>query len=425
MMTFPRIRRAALVASTAATLLLVSCAAGSSTHTTFSGHEVATLPELKSLTAAQLQTMLAASAAQNLVPGAFAVVHTPDGTIDASVGSTNIGGNRPPEVDDVFRIGSVTKTMTGITILQLVDEGRLAVEDPIEKFIPGVPEGARITIANLLQMRSGLRNYLDTEGFASVFDVDMTEIWTPQELVGFGFEYPVAFAAGTAFDYSNTNTNLLGMVAEQLEGKPLAEIYRDRLFEPLGMDDTELPREDTFALPGPDVQGYQYGVFPINHRALLSEADRESARAGNLQPNVVTSQSSSWAWAAGGVTSTAEDLMVWAEALASGELLSEEMHQRWLSDVAPMDPERGENGPQYGLGIEQARFGANRIYLHEGELPGFNTFVATDPANGVSFVIWMNLALSVEGAPNAKAFASDLIGALYTTKLGTPVVEPS
>ncbi|XPP26184.1 MAG: serine hydrolase [Leucobacter sp.] len=137
---------------------------------------------------------------------------------------------------------------------------------------------------------------------------------------------------------------------------------------------------------------------------------------------MVAIQSPSWSWAAGGVISTADDLTKWAHALGGSELLGEELHQEWLTDMGPMDPANPDDGPQYGLGIEQARFGSNRLYLHEGELPGFNTFVAVDPAHDVTIVIWTNLALSLDGQPNAKAVAGDVIGQLYTTPLGTPAL---
>ena len=372
-----------------------------------------------------LASILAASAEELMVAGAFAVVTTPAGTVSASYGTTRLGESRTPRASDVFRIGSVTKTMTAAVILQQVQEEKLALTDPIARFVPGVPNGQDITIADLLQMRSGLQNYLDTDGFATVFDVDMTTVWTPQQLVDLGFGYPAVSEPDTAFDYSNTNTTLLGMVAEQVDGMPLADVLRDRLFDPLGMTDTELPSATTTALPNALVEGYQYGIFPINHRPLLSAEEQAAAASGTLQPDIVSVQSPSWSWAAGGVVSTADDLMTWAEAMGGSELLGDTLHETWLDDVEPMDPANPQNGPQYGLGIEQARFGPNRLYFHEGQLPGFNTFVASDPAHDVTFVIWTNLGVSPDGQGPAKAIATDVIGQLYRTKLGTPVVSPA
>lgn len=417
----PRRRLAAVCVTITALVLAAGCAAGP----VAADARSSPAREVTPLTVDALRAILAASAEENLVPGAFAQVTTPDGTVAAAYGTTVRGQSRTPQSSDVFRIGSVTKTMVGIAVLQLAGEGRLALTDPIERFVPGIPNGTTITIADLLQMRSGLHNYLDTDGFADVFDHDMTAIWTPEALVALGVGMPAGSAPGTAFDYSNTNTALLGMVAEELDGKPLAGILHDRLFAPLGMSDTVLPAATDLALPSPDVQGYQYGVFPINNRPLLSAQEQDAARAGELDPAVVTAQSPAWSWAAGGVVSTADDLAIWARALGSGELLSEAMHQAWRTDLHPMDPARPDDGPQYGLGIEQTRFGANRLYLHEGELPGFNTFVATDPANEVTIVIWTNLALSLDGHATAKAIAGELIGSLYATPLGSPIIpEP-
>lgn len=400
----------------AAVMALSGCAVASSPRSsgTAGSHE------LRPLTKHSLAATLTASAERNLVPGAFAVVAGPDGTVSASYGTTMLGRSRPPQASDVFRIGSVTKTMTAMVILQLVGEGELALTDPIDQFVPGVPNGASITIADLLQMRSGLHNYLDTDGFAASFDGDMTTLWTPEQLVRFGIDQPTVSAPNTAFDYSNTNTILLGMVAERLDGKSLADIFHDRLFEPLGMNHTELP--ETTTLPDPLVQGYQYGVFPINHRPLLSAAEQSAAQSGELRPGEVTEQSATWSWAAGGVVSTADDLMKWAAAMGDGRLLDSTMHRAWLDDLHSMDPAHASDGPRYGLGIEQARFGTNRVYLHEGELPGFNTIVAVDPAHGVRLVVWTNLALSVDGQGTAKAIATDVIGKLYRTKLSSRVL---
>lgn len=380
------------------------------------------LQELKPLSEDTLLATLTASAQKNLVPGAIALVTTPAGSVLASYGTTSLGDTRQPKATDVFRIGSVTKTMVAAAILQQVGEGKLNLTDPISQFIDDVPNGESITIADLLQMRSGLKNYLDTDGFASVFNVDMTHVWTPQQLLEFGFEQPAVGEPDEAFDYSNTNTTLLGLVAEKLDEKPLRDILHDRLFEPLDMTHTELPQATVTTLPDPMVQGYQYGVFPINHQALLSTEDQAAAVAGTLKPNMVAIQSPSWSWAAGGAISTADDLTKWAQALGGSELLGADLHDEWLTDMGPMDPANPDDGPQYGLGIEQARFGANRLYLHEGELPGFNTFMAVDPALDVQIVIWTNLALSLDGQPTAKAVAGDVIGQLYTTPLGTPTL---
>ncbi|XPP26185.1 MAG: serine hydrolase domain-containing protein [Leucobacter sp.] len=265
------------------TAMFAGCAADPATPSTNTSAPQGS-PELQSLSHDALEATLAASAQKNLVPGALALITTPEGSVFASYGTTALGETREPLASDVFRIGSVTKTMVAAVVLQQVGEQKLALTDPISQFVPGVPNGENITIADLLQMRSGLHNYLDTDGFASVFNADMTHVWTPEQLVEFGIGYPSGGTPGETFDYSNTNTTLLGLVAEQLDDKRLRDILHDRLFEPLGMADTERPDGTSLTLPDPMVQGYQYGVFPINHQPLLSAEEQAAAVAGTLQP---------------------------------------------------------------------------------------------------------------------------------------------
>ena len=129
-------------------------------------------------------------------------------------------------VDDHFRIGSNTKTMTSTVILQLVQEGKLALDDPIGKYIPGVPNGDQITIAQLSEMRSGLYSYTFDPRFNETLDKQPQKVWTPQELMDIAFTHPPNAEPGTTFEYSNTNIILLGMVIEQLTGRPLGRRSR-------------------------------------------------------------------------------------------------------------------------------------------------------------------------------------------------------
>lgn len=123
-----------------------------------------------------------------------------------------------------------------------------------------MPDGDRITIADLLKMRSGLYNYTDAPEFAAILDQDPTKVLTPDEVLTIAFKHPPYFPPGTAYHYSNTNYALLGLVAEEREHrKPLARILQDRLFGPLGMNDTALPASTSNTLPDPYSHGYMYG----------------------------------------------------------------------------------------------------------------------------------------------------------------------
>ena len=154
-----------------------------------------------------------------------------------------LGATTPPRADTHFRIASNTKTMTAAVIVQLAQEGKLSLGDPVSKYVPGVPNGDNITIAELLEMRSGLYNYTDAPELSASIDRDPTKVWTPDELLAIAFARPANSPPGTAYEYNNTNYALLGLVAEKVDGRPLATAMQDRLFAPLGMTEHHAPRQ--------------------------------------------------------------------------------------------------------------------------------------------------------------------------------------
>ncbi len=150
---------------------------------------------------------------------------------------------------DSFRIGSNTKTMTSTVILQLVQERKLKLNDPISKFVSGVPNGQKITIAELSEMRSGLYSYSFDPGFNATLDTQPGKAWTPDELLRIAFAHPPDFAPGTQYEYSNTNIVLLGVVIQKLTGMSASQAFQKRIFGPLGMTHTFLPKRTDSAIP--------------------------------------------------------------------------------------------------------------------------------------------------------------------------------
>jgi D-alanyl-D-alanine carboxypeptidase len=258
-------------------------------------------------------------------------------------------------------------------------------------------------------MRSGLYNYSESLELSKALDTQPAKVWTPQQLLALGFKHPPVFAPGAKFGYSNTNTVLLGLIAEKLEGKPLADIMRERLFVPLGLKHTLFPAITSTALPEPFARGYMYGnnVLTINSPAL-PDSMQVAARAGTLAPSEWTDANTSWTWAAGMGISTADDLVGWVQALVSGKLLNADMQRRRLASVQPTDPTL-PNSASYGWGISQ--FG--NLYGHTGEMPGYNAFMGHDPVNNVTVVVWTNLAPAVDGRDPATTIARSLIGMIY------------
>ena len=214
---------------------------------------------LKPIDQAALQNMVDTTAKELLVPGAVLLLRTPQGEFKVTYGTTQLGTTSPPRADTHFRIASNTKSMTAAVIVQLAQEGKLSLDDPVSKYVPGVPNGDNITIDELLKMRSGLYNYTDAPELAATVDRDPTKVWTTEELLAIAFARPPNFPPGTAYEYNNTNYTLLGLIAEKVDGKPLARAMQDRLFGPLGMHDTLLSPRTSNTIPDPYSHGYLYG----------------------------------------------------------------------------------------------------------------------------------------------------------------------
>lgn len=369
---------------------------------------------LKRFDPAALQDAVETTAKELLLPGAMVLLRTPQGEFAYGYGTTELGTATEPRAVTHFRAASNTKTMTASLIVLLAQEGKLHFEDPVSKYVEDVPNGDDITVAQLLKMRSGLYNYTSAPELAESLDNDPNRIWTPQELLAIAFKRPPLFEPGKEFDYCNTNYALLGLVVEKLEGRPLAEVFQRRLFGPLGMKGTLLPASTSTAIPAPYAHGYLYGgssyaLVDAPYPAELQAA----AKAGTLKPNDDTAQNPSYAFAAGGAISTAEDLASWMRALVGGRLFDAEHQRQWFASLEPQDPSKPD-GQRYGYGISEISFGPNRIYFHGGEMPGYNSFMGHDPVNDVTLVIWTNLTLSLDGEPTANSLMLKMLDQIYT-----------
>ena len=355
------------------------------------GGMAASATNLKPIEPLALQGAVEAMGKEFMLPGAMVLLRTPQGDFVFGYGSTELGGTTPPRADTYFRVASNTKTMTAAVIVLLAQEGKLRFDDPVSKYVQGVPNGDDITIRELLKMRSGLPSYTEAPELTESLDHDPTRVWTPEEMLAIAFKGPSLFAPGTEFNYCNTNYVLLGLIIEQVEGEPLARVFQDRLFGPLGMKNTLLPASTSNTIPEPYSHGYLYGSSSYALSDTPYPADLQAAaRAGTLKPNDDTWQNPSYATAAGGVISTADDLATWMRALVGGKVLGADYQRQWLESPEPQDP--GDPGGQkYGYGISLITFGPNRVYFHGGEMPGYNSFMGHDPVNDVTLVVWTNL----------------------------------
>jgi len=355
----------------------------------------------------------------NVIPGAVVLISSKDqGEWTGAFGTRTWGTDEPMLADSHFRIGSNTKTMTSTVVLQLVQEGKLALNDPISKYIPGVPNGDQITIANLSEMRSGLYSYSFDTTFNNTLDQQPQKVWTPQELVDIAFSHPVNSPPGQEFNYSNTNIILLGMVIEKLTGMTASEAFQERIFSPLGLKDTSLPLDSD--IPNPHPQGYSFGsnTSTIDTYALPAAA-QPLALDGKLLPNNETMANPSWAWTAGGAISTVQDMKTYVEAMVDGGLLDAATQKIRMDSVQPSG---AGSTASYGLGI--ARF--DKLYGHDGQIPGYMTFMGHDPESGLTIVIATNLATIPNGEGSALAILKGLIPIFYPNAVvpGDPAAAP-
>jgi D-alanyl-D-alanine carboxypeptidase len=370
---------------------------------------------LKPVSQAALQTMLDETARKLLIPGAVILLRTPQGEFTATYGTTQLGTTHRPTTSTLFRIASNTKTMTAAVIVQLAQAGKLKFGDPVSTYVAGVPNGNNITIAELLDMRSGLYNYLNAPVLSKSADNDPTRVWTPAELLSIAFAKPPNFAPNADYEYSNTNYVLLGLIIEKIEHKTLAAAMQDRLFGPLGMQHTLLPPKTVSAMPAPYSHGYLYGSASVAFvgKPPYSPKFKAAAQAGTVKPTDYTNLNHSFAWAAGGAVSNARDLATWIQALVSGHVFSAKYQQLWLDSLRPQDPKK-PNGLNYGYGIALIRWGTNAMYFHGGETAGYNSFIGYDPVNKVTLIVWTNLTIDLNEAPTANTLMLKVLDQVYT-----------
>jgi D-alanyl-D-alanine carboxypeptidase len=289
------------------------------------------------------------------------------------------------------RIGSVTKTFTGTLLLQAAADGLLSLDDTIDQYIEDVPNGDSITLRQMADMTSGIASYTEDEQWQNEVFSDPERVWRPEELAQVGIEDSPLFDPGTEWHYSNTNTVLLGFVLEQVTGQLISELYRARIIEPLGLQGTVFPDADP-SIPDPHAQGYTL-----------------QGQSSGGEPVDATNWNPSWAWTAGAMISTVEDLLVYGRALGStgeGLLPPEQQAERldsFLSDLPPLSqpPLNGELGYGIGLGNDHGWIG------HNGELPGYNTYLFYHPELDATVAVAVNSDISSGDCPEDKPTETD------------------
>ena len=311
------------------------------------------------------------------VPGAIVAVRTPEGTWVSTRGVADRATGEPMQADMHQRIGSVTKVFTATLLLKAAARGQLSLEDTIDQYIEGVPNGDEMTLRQIANMSSGVASYTFNEQWQHEAFADPTKAWAPEELAQIGIkDSPVFEPPGTGWQYSDTNYVLLGLVLEQVTGKTVGELYEKQIIKPLHLKETSFPNADR-SLPGPYAHGY----------TLQGQSDGQLADATHWSPT--------WSWAAGGMISTANDMLVYGRAVGTGEglLPPEQQAERLTSFLYGLPPNSPEKA--YGIGLVDQRGWLG----HTGETPGYNTTVYYNAELHATAVVEVNNDVSVGNCP--------------------------
>lgn len=398
-MTHPHVRlRRGIVVATAVGALVVPAVGGAAVALPRSAASAvtATAPpspsssgnDVRELTPAvrqQLDTAVQQVMEQANIPGVTVGIWTPDkGQYVKSFGVADKSTGQKMTPDLYMRIGSETKTFTVTALLELVDQGKIGLDDTIGKYVDGVPNGDKITLRQLAGMRSGLFNYSADDDFFKALTSDPNRPFTPQELLGYSFKHPVLFPPGKQFYYCNTNLILLGLVVEKISGQSLAAYIQQHVLDPTGLKHTLFPTGNEF--PTPHSQGY-----------TDQTATGEVEDSADWNP--------SWAWAAGAMISQLQDLRVWARTVATGQLPS---GGRLISAATQKQrlttPPTAIPGTGYGLGI----FDVQGWIGHNGSLPGYESLTIYLPSAQATLVVVLNTDINYKNQEPSTLFGETI-----------------
>jgi CubicO group peptidase (beta-lactamase class C family) len=298
----------------------------------------------------------------------------------------------PIAPDMVFRVGSVTKEFTAACILKLVEEGRLALDDPIEKYLPDFPTGGRrVTIEQLLTHTSGVRSYTDMPGW---FGARMREDRSPPEVEALFDGEPFDFEPGTGWHYDNSGYVLLGEILEKVTGTPYAELVAETIFRPLGMNDTRYG-SDAPIVPK-RVAGYQKTPNGVVNAPFLSMTEP---------------------YAAGALVSTVDDLARWHRALDAGAVLKPESMRRMWTPVRLPDG----TDTRYAYGWIVWTLDGHPVVEHGGGINGFQTANLRLPNERITVAVLSNCGGCVDPRTLALSAATLLAGRPFAERPATKI----
>jgi CubicO group peptidase (beta-lactamase class C family) len=334
--------------------------------------------------AARVRAVADSAAAAALATGraagmVIAVVRGRDTLVLRGYGRADLEWDVPMPADAIFEIGSVTKQFTAVAVLQLVDQGKLSLDDDLSTHLPDYPlQGRRVPVRRLLDHTSGIASYTDLKEF----DALQARTLPRDSLVALFASKPFDFEPGTEMAYNNSAYFLLGLLVEKLTGLSYAEYVRQKLLEPAGMADTRYC--DERAVTARRANGYDQGPAGLLRAAHLVHL---------------------WPYAAGSLCATAGDLVKWNRALHGGTLLSPAGYRELVTPGALADG----RPLRYAKGIAVDSLHGRATRHHGGSINGFSSELRWFPGDSTTIVVLLNTL----GRVSPTTIADAVGGALY------------
>jgi len=314
-------------------------------------------------------------------PGAtFGVVLANGESFGLAVGFSDRETKTPMMPTDRMLAGSVGKTFAAATALQLIKEGKIGLDDKIEKYLgrepwfSRLPNAKDITVRQLMNHTSGLVRYEFKEQFTKDLTANPEKVWKPAELVAYLLDEKPPFEAGKGWDYSDTNYIVLGMIIEKVTGRKFYDEASRRVLKPLKLTNT-IP-QDGPRLKGV-VQGYAGSSNPFGGKDAMIEDGKF----------VINPQ---FEWTGGGYASTAQDLARWAKMIYEGKAFSPDLLPQVLDGVSA--PMLGRE-TKYGLGVIIRKTPVGTSYGHSGFFPGYMTDMMYFPERKVAVAVQVNTSV--------------------------------
>ena len=325
-------------------------------------------------------------------PGMTAAYRLPDGTVKAvAVGWADVEASVPITTESRMLAASIGKTFVGATVLSLVGQDQLELDVPVVRWLADrpwysrLPNHDKITLRHLLQHTAGISNHVDEEDFAQNFRAgafSLEQPPTPEELIAYILDQPALFAPGAGWHYSDTGYLIVGLIIEQVTGRPFYDLVKERFLQPLHLDDTspsnQLVLKDLAA-----------GYMDADNSFGLPPKTIDTTGAMNWHPGIE--------WTGGGFVSTPADLANWAALLFTGKAMPGDYPDDLLRG-APVAPDQTEKTYGIAVSIDHASpFGTS--YGHRGWIPGYVSSVLYYPEQGLAIAVQINTDQGITDGP--------------------------